>query len=58
MALHFVVTANAFVYYPSLKKARSAPVHYVHASVARAVDGIFILQLNCPYTSMPLPLKS
>jgi hypothetical protein len=27
-------TANVFVYYPYLKKARSTPAHYVHGSVA------------------------
>jgi hypothetical protein len=41
MALHFVGTANDFVYYPYLKKARSAPAHYVHGSVAGLVAGIF-----------------
>src|ERR1700712_2524896 len=25
---------------------------------ARQVDGIFIVQLNCPHTSMPFPLKT
>src|ERR1039457_2507510 len=54
MDLHFVGTANVFVYYPYLKKARSAPARYVHGSAARQVDGIFIVQLNCPHTSMPL----
>ena len=39
---------KAFVYCPYLKKARSAPPHYVHATVVRQVDGIFIAQLNCP----------
>ena len=58
MDLHFVGTANVFVYYPSLKKARSAPAHCVHGSVARPVDGIFIVQLNCPRTSMLLPLEN
>ena len=29
MEPHFVDTANAFVCYPYLKKARSAPAHYV-----------------------------
>ena len=58
MELHFVGTANVFVYYPYLKKARSALAHYVHGSVARPVDGIFIVQLNCPRTSMLLPLKT
>ncbi len=55
MDLHFVGTANGFVYYPYLKKARSAPARYVHGSAARQVDGIFIVQLNYPHTSMPLP---
>ena len=55
MDLHFVGTANVFVYYPYLKKARSAPARYVHGSAARQVDGIFIVQLNYPHTSMPLP---
>ncbi len=58
MDLHFVGTANVFVYYPYLKKARSAPAHYVHGSAGAPVDGIFIVQLNCPRTSMLLPLKS
>ena len=52
---HFVGTANVFVYYPYLKKARSAFARYVHGSAARQVDGIFIVQLNYPHTSMPLP---
>ena len=58
MELHFVGTANVFVYYPYLKKARSAPAHYVHGSVARPVDGIFIVQSNCPRISMLLPSKT
>ena len=58
MDLHFVGTANVFVYCPYLRKARSARAHYVHGSVARPVDGIFIVQLNCPHTSTPLPLKT
>ncbi len=57
MELHFVDTANVFVYYPYLKKARSAPAHYVHGTVARQVDGIFIVRLNCRRTSMVLSLK-
>ena len=55
---HFVDTAKGFVYYPYLKKARSAPAPYVHGTVARQVDGTFIAQLNCPRTSTVLPLKS
>jgi bifunctional non-homologous end joining protein LigD len=47
MELHFVATANVFVYYRYLKKARSAPARYVHGSVARLGDGIFIVPLNC-----------
>ena len=39
-------------YYPYLKKARSAPAHSVHGTVARQVDGIFIAQLNCPRTCL------
>ena len=58
MERHFVDTAKAFVYYPYLKKARSAPAPYVHGTVARQVDGIFIAQLNCPRTAMVLLLKS
>ena len=58
MERHFVDTAKGCVYYPYLKKARSALAHYVHRSVARQVDGIFIVQLNCPRTSMLLLLKS
>ena len=58
MELHFVGTAKVCVYYPSLKKVRSAPAHYVHGSVARPVDGIFIAQLNCPRTLMLLLLNT
>ena len=58
MDLHAVGTANVFVYYRYLKKARSALAHCVHGSVAHPVDGIFIVQLNCPCTSMLLPLKA
>ena len=58
MALHFVDSANVFVSCPCLKKARSAPVHYVHGSAVNPVDGIFIVQLNCLSTSMLSPLKS
>ena len=58
MERHFVGTADVFVYYPYLKKVRSAPAPYVHGSVARPVDGIFIVQLNCPRTWMVLPLKT
>ena len=57
MERHFVDTAKVFVYYPYLKKVRSAPAHYVLGSVARPVDGIFTAQLNCPRTWTPLPLK-
>ena len=32
MDLHFVGTANVFVYYPYWKKARSAPADHVHGS--------------------------
>lgn len=39
-----------FAYYPSLKKVTSTPPHYVHGSMARPVDGIFIVQLNCHRT--------
>ena len=35
MDLHFVGTANVFVYYPYLRKARSARADYVDGSVAR-----------------------
>jgi len=58
MERHFADTAKAFVYYPYLKKARSAPAHYVHGTAGRQVDGIFIAQLNCPRTSTVLPLKT
>ena len=58
MDLHFVGTANVFVYYPYLKKARSAPAHYVRGNAGCPVDGIFIVPLNCRLTSMLLPLKS
>ena len=39
MGVHSSLTASVFVCYPSLKKARSAPAHCVHGSVARPVDG-------------------
>ncbi len=58
MELHFVGTANVCVYCPYLKKARSALAHYVHGNVARPVDGIFIVQLNCPRTLMAVALES
>jgi hypothetical protein len=57
MDLHAVGTANVFVYYRYLKKARSAPARYGHGSAARQVDGIFIVQLNCPRTTMLLPFE-
>ena len=41
MDLHFVGTANVFVYYPYLKKARSAPARYVHGSAARELPSHF-----------------
>ena len=43
---------------PVLEKAKFAHAPCVHGSVARPVDGIFIVQLNCPRTSMLLPLKT
>jgi hypothetical protein len=58
MGRHFVDTAKGFVYYPYLKKARSAPARYIHGTAVRQVDGIFIAQLNCPRTSRALPLKT
>jgi len=58
MERHFVDTAKGFAYYPSLKKARSAPALYVHGTAVRQVDGIFIAQLNCPRISTVLPLKT
>jgi hypothetical protein len=58
MELHFVATANVFVYYPYWKKANSAPAHYGRGSARRPVDGIFIVQLNCPCTLMLLLLKT
>ena len=50
-----LVVAYLLAAYPYLKKAGSALADYVHGSVARQVDGIFIVQSNCPRTSMPLP---
>jgi hypothetical protein len=58
MDLHAVGTANVFEYYRYWKKARSALARCVHGSVARPVDGIFIVPLNCPRTSMLLPLNA
>ena len=57
MDLHFVGTANVFVYYPYLKKARSAAARYVHGTVARQVVGIFIARLKCPRAVTVWPLK-
>ncbi len=54
----FVGTANVCGSYPYLKKARSALAHCVRASVARPVDGIFIVRLNCPRTLVLLLLKT
>ena len=58
MELHSADTANVFVCYPYLKKARSPPPRYVHGSVARPVDGIFIVLLSYQRTWMLSPLKS
>jgi len=58
MERHFADTAKAFVSCPCLKKVKCAQAHYVHGIVAHPVDGIFIVQLNCPATWMLLPLKS
>ena len=58
MELHFVDTAGGSVFCLYLKKARSAPAHCVHLSVAHLVDGIFTVRLNCPRTSMLLPWKT
>ena len=43
MELRFAGTANVFVYYPYLKKARCALARYVHRSVARSVDEAYSL---------------
>jgi hypothetical protein len=50
--------ANVFVCYPFLKKAKLAPVHYVHGSVAHPVDGIFIARLKRRSTLMVLASKA
>ena len=57
MDLRFVGMANVFVYWPCLRKAKSAPARCVHGSVARPVAGISIVQLNCPRTSMLFGLE-
>jgi hypothetical protein len=54
MELLFAGMTNVFVYYPSLRRATSARPRYVHGSVARRADGIFIVQLNCRRISMLL----
>ena len=54
----FVDLANVFVYYPYLKRAKFALAHYVRGNVARQVDGIFIVQLNCRRISILLPSKT
>ena len=46
MDLHFVGTANVFVYYPYLRKAMFVLAHYADGSKERQVDGIFIVQLS------------
>ena len=43
---------------PVLEKGEVRARALVHGSVARQVDGIFIVQLNCPRTSMLLPSKT
>jgi hypothetical protein len=48
MERHFVDTVKAFVYYPYLKKARSAAAHYVHGTAAPQADGIFIARFELP----------
>jgi len=58
MELHFVDTENAFVSYPYLRKVRSAPVHYVHGSVAHRDGGMFTVQSNCHHTCVLSPLKN
>ena len=58
MELHFVGTANDFVYYPYLKEARAALDHCVDGNVAHPVDGIFTVQSNYPRTLMPLISKT
>ena len=57
MELHFVGTENVFECCPSLKEAKSMAARYVHGSVVRPVDGIFIAPLNCLCTAMLSPLK-
>ena len=52
---HFFDAENLF---RQTGPALSAPAPYVHGTVARQVDGIFIAQLNCPRTSTVLPLKT
>ncbi len=51
MELRFVATSIVFAYYPYLNKARCGHARYVHGSVARPVDGTFIVPLNCPRIS-------
>ena len=58
MERHFVDTAEDFVYYPYLKKAKTGAAHYVHGTAARQADGIFIVQLKCPCISTVFPLKA
>ena len=58
MELHFVGTANVFVFCPCLKEVRFALDRCVDGNVAHPVDGMFILQLNCRCTLMPLPSKT
>jgi len=58
MELHFVATANVFVYYPYWKKANSALTHCGRGSPRRTVDGIYIVQLNYRCTLTLLILKT
>ena len=58
MDLHFVGTANVFVYYPYLRKEMFALPHYADGSEERQVDGIFIVQLSYHRIAMLLLLKN
>ena len=58
MDLHFVGTANVFVYYPYLRKAMFVLAHYADGSKERQVDGIFTVQLSYHRIAMLLLLRN
>ena len=56
--LHFDDDGKRLRVLTVLEKVRSTPVRYVHGSVVRSDDGIFIVQSNCHPTCALSSLKS